>query len=76
MPNVTIKSLQKENNTLKDEITALRKNFDSFQQFVNTSEIQGAYNGGHACPMDPGTTTHVEVYGKLPCQTPGGKKKG
>ena len=34
MPNVTIKSLQKENNTLKDEIAALRKNFDS------TSEVQ------------------------------------
>lgn len=62
MPNVTIKSLQKENNTLKDEIAALRKNFDSTSEVQ--CEVQWADNGGHTCPMDPGTTTHLEVYGK------------
>ena len=45
IPNVTTKSLQKENNTLK--IATFRKSFDSFQQFVKTSEVQGANNGGH-----------------------------
>ena len=64
MPNVTIKSLQKQNNTLKDEIAALRKNFDSFQQFVKTSEVQGANNGGHSCSVDAETSTHLEFYGK------------
>lgn len=64
MPNVTIKSLQKENNTLKGEIAALRKNFDSLQQFVKTSEVQGANNGGHTCPVDTETSTHLEFYGK------------
>ena len=64
MPSVTIKSLQKESNPLKDEIAALRINFDRFQQFVNTSEVQGANNGGNTCLIDAETSTHLEFYGK------------
>ena len=64
VPNVTIKSLQQQNNTLKDEIAALRKNFDSLQQFVKTSEVQEANNGDHTCSVDAETSTHLEFYGK------------
>lgn len=64
MPSVTIKSLQKESNPLKDEIGALRINFDRFQQFVNTSEVQGTNNGGNTCLIDAETSTHLEFYGK------------
>ena len=34
MPNTTINSLKKENDKLKDEITALRKSFGELQQLL------------------------------------------
>ena len=64
MPSVTIKSLQKESNPLKDEIAALRINFDRFQHFVNTSEVQGANNSRNICLIDAETSTNLEFYGK------------
>ena len=64
MPNTTINSLKKENDKLKDEITALRKSFGELQQLLQRHDEPPPNNGGHICSLNAETSTNLEFYGK------------
>ena len=64
MPNTTINSLKKENDKLKDEITALRKSFGELQQLLQRHDESPPNNGGHICSLNAETSTNLEFYGK------------
>ena len=65
MPNTTINSLRKENDKLKDEITALRKSFGELQQLLQRHDEPPPNNGGHICSLNAETSTNLEFYGKV-----------
>ena len=46
MPNVTVSSLKKENDFLKDEITTLKRNLEELQQSIKRQDPQVTSNGG------------------------------
>ena len=46
MPNVTVSSLKKENDFLKDEITTLKQNLEELQQSIKRQDPQVTSNGG------------------------------
>ena len=46
MPNATVSSLKKENDSLKDEITTLKRNLEELQQSIKRQEPQVTSNGG------------------------------
>ena len=46
MPNVTLSSLKKENDSLKDEVTALKRNLEEPQQSIKRQDPQVTSNGG------------------------------
>ena len=46
MPNVTVSSLKKENDSLKDEIPALKRNLEELQQSIKRQDPQASSNGG------------------------------
>ena len=64
MPNTTLNSLKKENDKLKDEITALRKSFGELQQLLQRHDEPPPNNGGHICSLNAETSTNLEFYGK------------
>ena len=64
MPNTSVNHLKKENDKLKDEIAALKKNFGDLQQLVERHDESSASNGGHTCSLSAETSTSLEFYGK------------
>ena len=50
MPNTNVNSLKKENESLKSEIAALKKNFEDFQNSLKLSvnDANVSNNGGEA----------------------------
>ena len=46
MPNVTVSSLKKENDSLEDEIPALKRNLEELQQSIKRHDPQVTSNGG------------------------------
>ena len=50
MPNGTVTSLKKENDSLKPQIATLRHNFEILQQSIQRSDGQATSNGGEASP--------------------------
>ena len=50
MPNVTVSSLKKENDSLKAQIATLRHNFEILQQSIQRSDGQATSNGGESSP--------------------------
>ena len=64
MPNTSLNHLKKENDKLKDEIAALKKNFADLQQLLERHDESSPSNGGHACSLDAETSTSLEFYGK------------
>ena len=46
MPNVTVSSLKKENDSLEDEIPALKRNLEELQQSIKRQDPQASSNGG------------------------------
>ena len=64
MPNTTINSLKKENDKLKEEITALRKSFGDLQQLLQRLDESPLNDGGHICSLNAETSTNLELYGK------------
>ena len=64
MPNTSVNHLKKENDKLKDEIAALKKNFGDLQQLLEWHDESSASNGGHTCSLNAETLTSLEFYGK------------
>ena len=64
MPNTSLNHLKKENDKLKDEIAALKKNFGDLQQLLERHDELSPSNGGHTCSLDAETSTSLEFYGK------------
>ena len=67
MPNVTVSSLKKENDSLKDEITALRRNLEELQQSIKRQDPQVTSNGGEQptrLMKDAESLSTLEFYGK------------
>ena len=46
MPNVSVNSLKKENDSLKDEIATLERNLEELQQSIKRPDPQAFNNGG------------------------------
>ena len=46
MPNVSVNSLKKENDSLKDEIATLERNLEELQQSIKRQDPQAFNNGG------------------------------
>ena len=68
MPNVTVSSLKKENDSLKDEITALERNLEELQQSIKRQDPQVTSNGGEQPSTrlitDAESLSTLEFYGK------------
>ena len=68
MPNVTVSSLKKENDSLKDEITALKRKLEELQQSIKRQDPQVTSNGGEQPThliTDADSLSTLEFYGKL-----------
>ena len=63
MPNTSLNHLKKKDDKLKDEIAALKKNFENLQQLMERHDELSASNGGHTCSLDAETLTSLEFYG-------------
>ena len=46
MPNVTVTSLKRENDSLKEEIVTLRRGFENLQKSLTRNDAQESGNGG------------------------------
>ena len=46
MPKVTVTSLKKQNDSLKEEIATLRRGFENLQSFLSQNDAQESDNGG------------------------------
>ena len=67
MPNVTVSSLKKENDSLKDEITALKRNLEELEQSIKRQDPQVTSNGGEQPTRlitDAEYLSTLEFYGK------------
>ena len=67
MPNVTVSSLKKENDSLKDEITALKRNLEELQQSIKRQDPQVTSNGDEQPTRlitDAESLSTLEFYGK------------
>ena len=67
MPNVTVNSLKKENDSLKDEITALKRNLEELHQSIKRRDPQVTSNGGKQPTRlitDAESLSTLEFYGK------------
>ena len=67
MPNVTVSSLKKENDSPKDEITAFRRNLEELQQSIKRQDPQVTSNGGEQPTRlikDAESLSTLEFYGK------------
>ena len=68
MANVTVRFLKKENDSLKDEITALKQNLEELQQSIKRQDPQVTSNGGEQPTRlitDADSLSTLEFYGKL-----------
>ena len=54
MPNVSLNSLTKENDSLKDEIAALKRNLEELQQSIKWQDPQASNNGGEQASNNGG----------------------
>ena len=66
MSKVTITSLKRENDSLKEEIAPLRRGFENLQQTLTRNDVQESGNGGEAsCSItkDEALNT-LQFYGK------------
>ena len=67
LPNVTVSSLKKENDSLKDEITALKRNLEELQQSIKRQDPQVTSNGREQLThliTDAESLSTLEFYGK------------
>ena len=75
MPNVSVASLKRENDSLKDEIAALKRNLEELQQSMKRQDPQASNNGGEQASNNGGeqptrsitdaeTLSTLEFYGK------------
>ena len=67
MPNVTVSSLKKENDSLKDEITAFNQNLEELQQSIKRQDPQVTSYGGEQPTRlitDADSLSTLEFYGK------------
>lgn len=48
MSKVTVTSLKRENDSLKEEIATLRRGFENLQQTLTRNDAQESGNGGEA----------------------------
>ena len=75
MPNVSVASLKRENDSLKDEIAALKQNLEELQQSIKRQDSQASNNGGEQASNNGGeqptrlitdaeTLSTLEFYGK------------
>ena len=66
MPNITVASLKKENDSLKEEIATLRRGFENLQKTLKQNDTQESSNGGEASDAitkDEALNT-LQFYGK------------
>ena len=64
---MTVSSLKKENDSLKDEITALKRNLEELQQSIKRQDPQVTSNGGQQPThliTDAESLSTLEFYGK------------
>ena len=67
MPKVTVNSLKKQNDSLKEEIATLRRGFENLQSFLSRNDAQESDNGGetnNSTTRDEALHT-LQFYGKL-----------
>ena len=75
MPNVSVPSLKRENDSLKDEIVALKQNLEELQQSIKRQDPQSSNNGDEQDSSNGGeqptrlitdaeTLSTLESYGK------------
>ena len=67
MPNVTVSSLKKENDSLKDEITAFNQNLEELQQSIKRQDPQVTSYGGEQPTRlitDADSLSTLKFYGK------------
>ena len=67
MPNVTVSSLKKENDSLKDEIGALKRNLEELQQSIKRQDPKASSNGGEQptrAITEAESLNTLEFYGK------------
>lgn len=74
MPNPSVASLKKENDSLKGEIAALKRNLEELQQSIKRQDPQASNNGGEQASNNGGeqprlitnaeTLSTLEFYGK------------
>ena len=69
MPNPNVNSLKKENESLKSEIAALKKNFEEFQNSLKptVNDANVSNNGGEASRpaiSQDETLNTLQLYGK------------
>ena len=65
--NVTVSSLKKENDSLKDEIPALKRNLEELHQSIKRQDVQVTSNGGEQPTRlitDAESLSTFEFYGK------------
>ena len=64
MSKAAVASLQKENESLKEQIAALKQNFMDLQKLLQCNELPIASNGAHSTPssLDPETSTCLQFY--------------
>ena len=66
MPNLTVTSLKRANDSLKEEIATLRRGFENLQQTLKRNDAQESSNGGEASgaiTKDEALNT-LQFYGK------------
>ena len=64
---MTVSSLKKENDSLKDEITALKRNLEELQQSIKRQDPQVTSNSGEQPThliTDAESLSTLEFYGK------------
>ena len=54
MPNMSIACLKRENDSLKDEIAALKQNLEELQQSIKRQDPQASNNGGEQASSNGG----------------------
>ena len=67
MPNVSVASLKRENDSFKGEIAALKRNLEELQQSIKRQDPQASNNGGEQPTRlitDVETLSTLSFYGK------------
>ena len=64
---MSVSSLKRENDSLKDEIATLKRNLEELQQSIKQQDQQASNNGGEQPPhliTDAESLSTLEFYGK------------